>query len=317
MDFRFDSEDQRVLDQAAATFRKWLSPQRLLAVGPVAEAWAGVAEDGWLEVGRSDTQDETVPLALVAGIGREAGRVLAGDGFVTNAVLLAGTDEPLPPGVLLVDGRRAEVVEGGSGPVPWCFGVEDGLPAYRIGPDGTVQVSREWEYSPVERLALGVGTVTPRGSTPVARIRPTPQLLLSAQIVHAATLVGLGEAALAEAVDHAKQRMQFGSPIGRFQAVKHALADAAVAAEIAWNAVLYAALRPTRGTVDIAALQAKKAADRATRTAVQTFGGIAMTWEHEMHLFLKTARLSRRRFGHVDEHAARIGADVMEGWNAG
>ncbi|MFC5750881.1 acyl-CoA dehydrogenase family protein [Actinomadura rugatobispora] len=314
MDFRFDQDEQQLLDQAGATFRRWLPPERLLTGSSTAAAWDIIAADGWLAAG-STGDDDALSLALVAGIGREAGRVLAGEGFVTNAVLLAAAEEPVAPGFLIADGR-SEPVTGPTGetPVPWCFGVETGLVAYRIDDAGTLHRCEgdAWDFQPAGRLALGVGTITPTPMSPVSRISVTDELLTSAQIVHAATLVGLGETVIGDAVDYAKQRMQFDRPIGGFQAVKHPLADATIALEVAWNAVLYAALRPADTTAAIARLQAKNAADLATRVAAQTFGGIAMTWEHSMHLYLKTAQASLYRFGAPDDHALRLAEYLMK-----
>lgn len=316
MDFRLDDDERQLIEGAGATLRRHLEPERLLGANSTAPAWTAVADDGWLAAGRpQEDGTEALPLHLLAGIGREAGRVLAGDGFVTNAVLLAAVEDVLAPGFLLVDGRGDAI--GGTTTEPttrWCFGVEPGLEAYRIDAEGVVwSAPADWTFEPVGRLGLSVGavTVSPRHA-PVTKITLTESLLREARIVHAATLVGLGSAAMDLAIEYAKQRIQFGTTIGSFQAVKHALADATVTLEIAWNAVLHAALRPDEETTTIAQLQAKAAADQATRTALQTFGGIGMTWEHSMHLYLKVGQLSRRRFGSSQAHELHLAERALD-----
>lgn len=114
----------------------------------------------------------------------------------------------------------------------------------------------------------------------------------------AADLVGVAGAALARSVEHAKNRHQFGKPIGAFQGVKHALADNYVAVERARSLTYAAAARlddpdtPAAAGWNAAAL-AKAAAGNAAvdcaRTGVQVHGALAQTWEHDMHLYLRHA----------------------------
>jgi hypothetical protein len=201
-------------------------------------------------------------------------------------------------------------------PVPWCFGVEPGLWAYCISEDGVLRrySPASWEFEPLAGLGLGTGTVTiAPGSEPdlSVEVGGPAALVFSAQLAHAAALVGLGERALDDTVDYVKQREQFGGPIGRFQAVKHALAEVAVQLEVAWDAVLYASMRPDAESVAIAHLQAGTAVDRAARAMVQYFGGIAMTWEHHAHLYVKTAQAGRWRFGSSSDHAMRIAGGLV------
>jgi alkylation response protein AidB-like acyl-CoA dehydrogenase len=114
----------------------------------------------------------------------------------------------------------------------------------------------------------------------------------------AADLVGVADAALARAIEHAKSRQQFGKPIGAFQGIKHALADNYVALERARSLTYAAAARlddpatsPSAGWT--AAALAKAAAAEAAvgcgRTAVQVHGALGQTWEHDMHLYLRHA----------------------------
>jgi alkylation response protein AidB-like acyl-CoA dehydrogenase len=115
-------------------------------------------------------------------------------------------------------------------------------------------------------------------------------------IAAAADLVGVASAALRRAVEHAKARRQFGTPIGAFQGIKHALADNHVGLERARSLTYAAAARladPDTGDAWTAAALAKAAAGDAAvncaRTAVQVHGALGQTWEHDIHLYVRHA----------------------------
>jgi alkylation response protein AidB-like acyl-CoA dehydrogenase len=112
----------------------------------------------------------------------------------------------------------------------------------------------------------------------------------------AADLVGVAGAALHRAVEHAKARRQFGTPIGAFQGIKHALADNHVGVERARSLTYAAAARladADTGDAWTAAALAKAAAGDAAvncaRTAVQVHGALGQTWEDDIHLYVRHA----------------------------
>ena len=114
----------------------------------------------------------------------------------------------------------------------------------------------------------------------------------------AAEAVGGAEQVLDLAVSHARQRVQFGRPIGSFQAVKHKCADMLVALEGA-RAALDAALAPAAGgegdpgtAALVAGLQCSAAYTHITAEAIQVLGGTGFTWEHPAHLYFRRARTS-------------------------
>jgi alkylation response protein AidB-like acyl-CoA dehydrogenase len=134
-------------------------------------------------------------------------------------------------------------------------------------------------------------------------------------VAYAAELLGLAQRALDLAVAYAKDRIQFGRPIGSFQAVKHRCADMLVDVEGMRSAVYWAAW--TAGNVDatgaeraIAASTAKAwcsdAASRVLASALQVHGGIGFTWAHDLHLYLKRAHLDAVAFGDATHHRARL-----------
>jgi alkylation response protein AidB-like acyl-CoA dehydrogenase len=134
--------------------------------------------------------------------------------------------------------------------------------------------------------------------------------------LYAAELLGLAQAALDLTVAYAKEREQFGRPIGSFQAVKHRCADMLVDVEGMRSTVYYAAwaIGADDRDASIAASTAKTwcsdAAKRVMASALQVHGGIGFTWEHDIHLFLKRAQLDQVSFGDARFHRARL-ADLL------
>ena len=125
-----------------------------------------------------------------------------------------------------------------------------------------------------------------------------------AQTALAADALGLAERALAMAVQYAGERRQFGRVIGANQALAHLLADAAVLVEACRSTVWHAAWAVdalgTAGARD-AAMHAKAFCSAASREvveiALQAHGGIAVTWEHPLHLLLRRVLFDAETFG--------------------
>ncbi|MFG2709651.1 acyl-CoA dehydrogenase family protein [Streptomyces goshikiensis] len=118
-----------------------------------------------------------------------------------------------------------------------------------------------------------------------------------ARLLTAAQCLGVGEALLARTVAYAKQRTQFGTPIGSFQAVKHRLADTLLALEFARPLLFAAALSLEPGEVAAAKLAAGEAAYAAALTALQLHGAIGYTEELDLSLWLRKARPLRDAWG--------------------
>ncbi|WP_078871727.1 acyl-CoA dehydrogenase family protein [Streptomyces sp. NRRL S-337] len=132
----------------------------------------------------------------------------------------------------------------------------------------------------------------------------------------AAEQVGAAERALELTVAYAKERIQFGRPIGSFQAVKHRLADAYVLVESARSAALGAAFAAAEDSPELTryAAVAKSVCSEALSTVagemVQLHGGIGITWEHDAHRFLKRAHSAAQLFGPPTWHRHRLSADL-------
>ncbi|SEK22071.1 acyl-CoA dehydrogenase family protein [Streptacidiphilus jiangxiensis] len=137
-----------------------------------------------------------------------------------------------------------------------------------------------------------------------------------AAVAVAAEAVGAAAQALARTVEYVQARQQFGRAVGSFQAVKHRLADVYVAVETARSAMLYAAWSAVTAPEDpVPALLALAHALTAQRTAaaeaIQLHGGIAITWEHDAHLYFKRAAADELLFG--PPHLLRARAAELSG----
>lgn len=130
--------------------------------------------------------------------------------------------------------------------------------------------------------------------------------------------VGAAQHLLDLSVDYAKNRLQFGRPIGSFQAVKHRLADDLVALEHARSTAFHAVWALTDGSddpalaVSIAQATCSAAFVRVATDAIQVHGGIGFTWEHQAHLYYKRAYTDAALLGSAEQHRARVAEFVLD-----
>ena len=138
------------------------------------------------------------------------------------------------------------------------------------------------------------------------------RLLDYASVLRCAEALGAMERMLELTVEHAKVRVQFGRPIGSFQAVKHACADMALLVHGTRAATYYAAMTADAGAADaaraacVAAAYAAAAAGDVAGRALQLHGGIGFTWEHDLHLYLRRAETDAVRYGDAAIHRDRL-----------
>ncbi len=141
---------------------------------------------------------------------------------------------------------------------------------------------------------------------------PVARVIDRAAVALAAEMCGVAQKVLEITVDYAKMRETFGKPIGSYQGVKHKCADMLVDIENAKSLTYYAAWAIDENDPDAvtAASMAKAAASDAGRkvcaAGIQLHGGIGMTWEHDLHLYLKRAKASEIAFGDANWHRERI-----------
>jgi alkylation response protein AidB-like acyl-CoA dehydrogenase len=238
-----------------------------------------------------------VPL-LAAGAHDAAGRAAAGEITVTTA---------------LAD----------QGPTVYADGAALGLVARRDGvhavaPDAAGLVARPAAVDGSRRLftvdRAGVGA----GLAPVVARREGAALAFDRGVLGtAAQLVGLARRMIDLTVDYAKERTQFGVPIGSFQAVKHHLADARIALEFARPLVYRAAWSVAEGEpgrpvdVSMAKAQASDAAMLAARQALQCHGAMGYSFEYDLHLYMKRAWALAAAWGDAAWHRARVGRAIL------
>jgi alkylation response protein AidB-like acyl-CoA dehydrogenase len=193
------------------------------------------------------------------------------------------------------DGAQAGlfVVSAISPDGPALFAVAAGAPGLTVEPVATIDVSRRFarlrlDGTPATPLAV------PDALAAVRRARDLGLALLSADHV------GVAQRCLEMAVGWAKEREQFGQPIGSFQAIKHKLASVRLELEAAESACLYALWAAQEAPDEfataarIAAYTCGEAALLAASENIQVHGGIGATWEHPAHVYLRRATVGRR-----------------------
>lgn len=199
-------------------------------------------------------------------------------------------------------------------------------------PDGLVLLVVDAAAPGLERMALPTLDLTRPQA--VVGFADTPARLLAGpddaarvceralrvgQVLLAAEQVGAAQHLLDLSVAYAKDRLQFGRPIGSFQAVKHRLADMYVELEHARSAAYHGAWSLDDGSDDLAlAASIAQATCSAAFTdiakdAVQVHGGIGFTWEHSAHLYFKRAFADAALLGSAEEHRARVAGAVLDG----
>jgi alkylation response protein AidB-like acyl-CoA dehydrogenase len=152
-----------------------------------------------------------------------------------------------------------------------------------------------------------------------ADVSDDPLLLNLGALMSAAQLVGLADAMLAQAVEYAKIRTQFGQPIGAFQGIKHQLASCAVAIEFA-KPVVWRAAQALQDGVESAAVHISHAKVAATdaamltsETAIQVHGAMGYTYEVDLHFWMKRCWALAGAWGTRAFHLRRVDAAVLGG----
>ncbi len=133
-----------------------------------------------------------------------------------------------------------------------------------------------------------------------------------AAVALAAEQVGGAQRCLDLSVAYAKERVQFGRPIGSFQAIQHKCADLMIAVEAARSGVYWAACVAAQGDADLsvaaslAKCTASEAFFRCAAESIQIHGGVGFTWEYDVHLYFKRARATESLLGDPAWHRERV-----------
>jgi alkylation response protein AidB-like acyl-CoA dehydrogenase len=235
--------------------------------------------------------------------------------FEASAVTLTASGDT-------VSGTLEQVVDGGAADV---------LLVAANGSDGTALYAVDATGSGVQRTALVTLDLTrPQATVQLsdapARLVAGPEeaerVISHALHVGSALLaveqVGAAQHLLDLAVQYAKERLQFGRPIGSFQAVKHRLADMLVDLEHARSTAYHAVWALTDGSDDpalaasIAQATCSAALLHIAKDTIQVHGGIGFTWEHQAHLYFKRASTDAALLGSAEQHRARVAAMVLD-----
>jgi alkylation response protein AidB-like acyl-CoA dehydrogenase len=180
---------------------------------------------------------------------------------------------------------------------------------------GTARPGAAYPSMDRSRRLFEVSATGPRSACPAAG-----HALDLGVLVCAGQLLGAGRALLEAAVTHARTRVQFGRPIGGFQAVQHRLADVAVGLEFA-RPLLYAAAVSVAGDdpgtaardVSAAKVACAAAAHRAARAALQVHGAIGYAQEHGLGRWLTKVRVLALAWGTPAQHRARVMTELTKG----
>jgi alkylation response protein AidB-like acyl-CoA dehydrogenase len=285
------------------------------------EGWARICELGWPALLVAEEHGGlglgVVELAVVQ---EELGAALAPTPFLSTvaaAALIAdaGSDEQRErwlPGLAEGTARGAVATladAGGWIAVPDADGAD--IVVARDGDGWTLLEDSSARAAEALDATRRLWTVTASaGATPLpgdgARARDVIATALAAESV------GVARRAMEMAVDYAKEREQFGRPIGAYQAVSHPCAQMLLEVEGARSTVLYAAWaqdhEPETGprAASMAKAYASDAGWRVPASALQVHGGIGFTWEHDLHLWLKRGRANAALWGDARGHRERV-----------
>ncbi|MDD3836893.1 MAG: acyl-CoA dehydrogenase family protein [Phenylobacterium sp.] len=145
---------------------------------------------------------------------------------------------------------------------------------------------------------------------------PVEAALDLARVALAGEQAGGARRVLEFTVGYAKTRIQFGRAIGSYQAIKHMAADLLLESESATSAARHAAVQLAAGApdakaaIELAAFACADAFVKVCADAIQMHGGIAFTWNHPAHLYLRRARADAQLFGAPDFHRERFVAEL-------
>lgn len=351
MDFDL-SEDQEALREGARDLLEGLaSPAQVRVVvedggGVDAGLWSAMVAQGWPAVMRAESAGGLGMGAVeVAVLLEEIGRAAAPAPFASTVLavealdrggasdladrVLAESDAGPPLGCVAWSGDLAAVraeersgswtLHGRPDPAPYApsaavavvTATTDGGPAlFALDLDAAGRPAREPAMDRTRELGWlhlqGAPAVRLGGAESVERLVDLGVVFACAEMLGGANRV------LELAVEYAKDRVQFGRPVGSFQAVKHRCADMLVDVEGMRSSTYWAAWCLGAGDreASIAASTAKvwsvDASKRVMASSLQVHGGIGFTWEHDLHLFMKRAQVDQLTFGDASFHRDRL-----------
>ncbi len=359
MEFALTDEQRALQDAVRSYLRDRFGPAQVRAVyddpggdGAPADLWKAIGEQGWLavlvpeeydgiglglldasviarEFGAMTTPGPWLSTILAAEAIRLAGsgdqqkswlpRLAAGEVKAAVALLKPGSSPTPANAPATADGNKLSgqltLVEYAEVADVLVVAAQDGL--YLVEPS-SYSTTRCEALDRTTRLSTvdlsGTGEKLENSSPEVVQ-----ELLDRAAVLVANDLVGIARKALTETVEYDKTRVQFGKPVGSFQAIKHNLADLHVAVTMAEHAATYAAYAVDTDrddkvlAVSIAKSKAADTARQATSDMIQYHGGIGFTWEHDAHFYFKRGKRLEYAYGDAAQHRERIAKLLIDG----
>jgi len=331
MNFDFSDDQQAIKRTAHDLLADRFKPDtvRALAEGERYDDahWSEIAELGWAGIAIDEAHGGqglgTVELAILA---EELGYTVAPVPFLSNAagglaIQHSGSDaqrERLLPGIASGEARATAGLlrDGVAALVP---DADSAATIVLLNADGVGGVVLDAADCAIEPLATIDQTrryarVIPRAGAGEPLGGDVGQALDRIATVVSAEIVGVAQRTMEMALEYARDRQQFGRPIGAYQGVSHRCADMLRETESARSTAYWAAWAADSEpeTLPLAAAMAKALASDAgwnvTASALQVHGGIGFTWEHDLHFLLKRAKVDGALFGSASEHRERVAA---------
>ncbi|CAJ1510742.1 acyl-CoA dehydrogenase family protein [[Mycobacterium] burgundiense] len=228
-------------------------------------------------------------------------------------------------GGYVLDGSKVSVPDADSAQLLIVDAVLDGAPArflvptdsagVRIDRQQTLDITRSYCDVTLADVAVDAAALLARGAAASRSLERTMQL---GAVLTCAELVGIGQRLLEMTVTYVKEREQFGRPVGSFQAVKHKCADMRIWVQASTAATYFAALaldsehHDADRATSIAKAYVSDAINRVAGHALQLHGGIGFTWEHDLHLYMRRARVNSVLCGDARHHRERLCATLED-----
>jgi len=328
VDFGFNDEQQAIKETA----REMLAKRSPLAkVREAAESrtyddglWKEICELGWPGIAIAEENGgQGLAMVELAILAEELGYACAATPFLSNAsagifIERAGSDEQRERwlgGIASGEERGAAAFEPRSNDlVPDAEGAA--VLVLNDGDRAVIVEAGDAQIEPAELIDATRSYAKVSASGGDALAGDVEAAADRSVVALAAELTGIAQRALEIAVEYAKERQQFERPIGAYQAVSHRCAGMMYDAEEARSLTYYAAWAADAEpeslplAASMAKARASDAAWRVTNDAIQVLGGIGFTWEHDIHFFLKRAKVGAELLGDPRMHRERVASLV-------
>jgi alkylation response protein AidB-like acyl-CoA dehydrogenase len=326
MNFDFTDDQQAIKRTANEMLAARFKPDHVRELAEAGryddDAWREMCELGWAGIFIDEEHGgQGLGIVELVILMEELGYSLAPVPFLSNAAAglalqLAGTDEQKErwlPGIASGEARGTVGIlrDGEARLVPDADSAEVIVLIASDGSTSVVEASAA-EVEPFETMdrTRRFARVRADGGEPLAG----DHLPVADRIVTAlsAETVGVAQKAMEMAVEYARERKQFGRPIGSYQAVSHSCAQMLLEVEGSRSGAYYAGWcadaepESLPAAASMAKAYSSDAGWRVCGASLQVHGGIGFTWEHDLHFFLKRAKTNAILFGSAREHRERL-----------